>query len=109
MLTVDKYFDKPTVRNESLELLQQSFHKASPGGSEQLDIEDQDATVYQYVRGYWLTRFLEETQPGLLKDLLSQGFDQKGLEGKIVVACRKSPAAFWDEIDGLILSHFTTI
>jgi hypothetical protein len=109
MLTVDRYFDKPMARQETLGSLQNASRKVRPGGSEQLDIEDQDATIYQYVRGYWLTRFLEETQPGLLKGLLSQGLDQKQLEGKIVVACGKSPAAFWDEIDGLILSHFTTI
>jgi hypothetical protein len=106
MLTVDKYFDKPTVRHESLELLQHSSRKASPAGTQQLDIEDQDATVYQYVRGYWLTRYLEETQPGLLKGLLSQGLDRKDLEGEVIAACGKSPEAFGNEIDGLILSHF---
>jgi hypothetical protein len=45
MLTVHRYFDKPTVRHESLELLQHSSRKASPAGTQQLDIEDQDATV----------------------------------------------------------------
>ncbi|MEJ2353715.1 MAG: hypothetical protein P8Y03_28375, partial [Anaerolineales bacterium] len=107
MLTVDRYFDKPMVRQETLGSLQHASRKASPRGIEQLDIKDYDATVFQYVRGYWLTRYLEETQPGLLKGLLSQGLDQNQLVDKIVVACGKEPEAFWDEIDGLILSRFT--
>lgn len=62
--------------------------------------------VYLYARGYWLTRYVEETQPGLLKDLLSRRRGHTELESEIAAAYRQECEAFWREIDGTLVAHF---
>ena len=106
MLTVDRYFEKPMVRNEAVEVIEHWSHKTSSRGAEALRVSDQDATVYQYVRGYWLTRYIEETQPGLLSGLLSQPHRHNELENKIAKAYGRVQEEFWSEIDSILVSHF---
>lgn len=106
MVTVDRFFERATVRHETLEALERSSPETSTGGREKLPVGDQDALVYQYVRGYWLTRYLEETRPGLLKGLLSRRYSRDELEGEVATAYGKEREEFWDEIDREIVSHF---
>ncbi len=106
MVMVDRFFDKPTVLSETIEVLERWSGKRSPGGRQKLRVGDDDALVYLYVRGYWLTRYIEETQSELLRDLLSLRFPHKELEGKIAAAFGKELEEFWDEINGTLVSHF---
>jgi hypothetical protein len=106
MVMVDRFFDKPTVLSETIEVLGRWSGKRSPGGRQKLRVGDEDALVYLYVRGYWLTRYIEETQSELLRDLLSLRFPHKELEGKIAAAFGKELEEFWDEINGTLVSHF---
>jgi len=106
MLMVDKFFERPTVQHKTLALLEHSPEKHGPGGRQKLRIEDEEALVRLYTRAYWLTRYIEETQPGLLKDLLSQPSSQVELESRIAAAYEKGLAQFWGEIDGCLLSYF---
>jgi len=106
MVMVDRFFDKPTVLSETIEVLERWSGKHSPGGRQKLRVGDEDALVYVYVRGYWLTRYIEETQAEALKDLLSQRHPHKALEGKIAAAYGKELGEFWDEINGTLISHF---
>jgi len=59
-----------------------------------------------HVHGYWLTRYIEETRPGLLKDVLSQRTQRKELEGKIATADGKELGVFWEEMDRELVAHF---
>jgi hypothetical protein len=59
-----------------------------------------------YVRGYWLTRYLDETQPGLLKDFLSKRYQYDEFEREIATAAGKGLEGFWGEIDEVLVSHF---
>jgi hypothetical protein len=106
VLMVDKFFEEVTVRYETIEVLERSPDKYNPGGRQKLRVEEEDALVNVYVRGYWLTRYIEETQPGLLKDLLSRRYQHDELEGKIATAYGKRLAGFWREIDEVLVSHF---
>lgn len=106
MVMVDKYFEEPTVRRDTLEVLEQSSDNHSPGGKRMPRIGDENGLVYMYVHGYWLTRYLEETQPDLLKDLLSRRYRHDELHNKIAAAYRDAPEKFWRKIDGLLVSHF---
>jgi hypothetical protein len=106
MVTVDRFAGRHTVRPDTLEPIERWSERAGPGGIEELCLEDPDAVVYLYVRGYWLTRYVEETRPGLLKGLLARSLHSEVLENEIAVAYGKGREEFWSGIDGVLGAHF---
>jgi len=86
MVMVDKFFEEPTVQYETLKVLEHSSDKHTFGRRQKLRVGDGNALVYLYARGYWLTRYIEETLPGLLKDLLSRRCQHNELQDKIATA-----------------------
>ena len=106
MVMVDMVFERPTVQPETLAVLKRSPDRHASGGRQKLRVEDEAALVYLYAHSYWLTRYIEETRPGLLKDSLSRRCPRDELESKIAAAYEKRPEAFWDEIDGVLASYF---
>jgi hypothetical protein len=108
MLTVDRYCARPTVRVETLETLARWAQRKQVGESEQLNLADPESVVHLYARGHWLTRYLEETRPGLLKGLLRRRRDHTELESEIAAAYGQEREVFWREIDGALVAHFKT-
>jgi hypothetical protein len=106
MVTVDRYAGQPTVKSETLEAITRSAQSPSPGRYRKLQAGDRDALVYHAARGYWLTRYVEDTQPELLRDLLSQRYRHRELEEKVAAAYGMGYDEFWRTIDGLLVSHF---
>lgn len=107
MVTVDKFTGKPTVKPETVQALAQPPRDTSPGRYRQLRGEAMDDLVfYHCVRGYWLTRYLENTQPDLLRDLLQKKLGHGALESKVAAAYGMEPGEFWKRIDDIIVSHF---
>jgi hypothetical protein len=106
MVTVDKFVGKPTVQYRTLQVLARAPGKHSPGGRQKLRVGEEEALVELYARGYWLTRYVEETRPGLLKTLLSQRRRPDDLESGIAAAYGKSLGEFWDGIDRETVSYF---
>ena len=106
MSMVDKLAHKPTVKDETLSYLTQLPDKKDPGSYRKTRIKNKDALVYQTVRGYWLTRYLEDTQPELLRSILAQRFSHKVIEERVATALGMSPEKFWETIDGVLVSYF---
>ena len=106
MVSVDKYAGKPTVKSESLDMLANGTPDSSSRSYHAGRITDQDGLVYEVVRGYWLTRYLEDTQPQLLLELLKKQHKPNMLENKIADAYSMETNTFWQEINGMIVSHF---
>lgn len=106
MVSVDKFAGKPTVKGETLDMLAKAPPNINPGGYRQARITDQDALLYNYARGYWLTRYIEETQPALMLDLLQQRYNHNILEKKVTDAYGMDAGTFWLEINGMIGAHF---
>ncbi len=104
MIMVDKFFKKTTVQKNTLEILQKS--SGSYSGYDGYRFKDKDALVYLYARGYWLTRYIEETQPELLKDLLTKRYRKSELEENIAKVYGKKKNEFWNEIDLILVSYF---
>ena len=69
---------------------------------EKMDPKD---LIYHTTRGYWITRFLAETNPDLLPDLLKhrQG---RALDRTIERALGLSHGALWRQIDEIVFDHF---
>ena len=106
MVSVDKYAGKPTLIPQTLDLLTNGTPDSSTDSYRGGRISDQDGLVYQVVRGYWLTRYLEDTQPELLLDFLKQRYKHNMLEYKVAGAYNMQVEEFWHEINGMIVSHF---
>ena len=106
MVTVDRYAGRATVKPETIEALDRSSQSTSPGRYRKLRAGDRDALVYHCVRGYWLTRYIEDTQPELLHDLLSQRYRHRELEHKVATAYGMGYEEFWRSIDGVLVSRF---
>jgi len=110
MVTVDKFAGKPTVKPESIQALAQPPQDTSPGRYRQLRRKAMDDLVfYHCVRGYWLTRYLEDTRPDLLQDLLRQKHSHGVLERKMAAAYGMELSKFWKSIDDIVVSHFKEI
>ncbi len=102
MLAVDRYAGRPTVRPETLAALV----RAADVSAKEMSVDDPEALVYLYVQGYWLTRYLEETRPGLLQELLAQPCEACVWDERVAQALGEAPQTFWDRIDGAIAAHF---
>lgn len=106
MLAVDRYAGRPTVRPETLAVVEHRAGSTSFKRRERIRVRDEDATVYQYVRGYWLARYLEETRAGLLKRLLARPRRRGKLEREIAAAYGQEAEAFWGAVECMAVSHF---
>jgi hypothetical protein len=105
-LAMEIYLGRPIVRGETLEMLSlipESFSTKR----EKLRVSEPDALIAQYARGYWLTRYLDETRPDLLKELLSTRLKPGDLEAKIASAYGKDWMAFCQGIHSELKSYFS--
>jgi hypothetical protein len=106
MLTVDRFAGKPTVQPETVHVLKSASQGLASQGYRKVLRSDADTMVYQVVRGYWLTRYIEDTQPDLLRSLVQQRQPQKVLEGKVAAAYEMEMEGFWSGIDSIVASRF---
>jgi len=102
-LAMEHYLRRRIVREDTLDCLRRSSFekenaiKAQPQG-----------LIPIYARGYWLTRYIEETRNDVLKDILSRRFRRQDLEVKIASTYGKDRRAFWSEIYGDVWAYFTS-
>ncbi len=108
MVVVDKFLGTSTVKENTLQTLQHSRNKQSPGKYQSVSMKDQDSLVYHTVRGYWITRYLLDTRPDLLKSLLKQRQSHEALEIKIASSYDMDRGEFWKAIDGMLAARFLT-
>ena len=103
MVAVDRYFERPTVLPETLDML---AGQPQAEGQPRIDPRDPEAMIRLYARGYWLTRYLDELQPELLTDLLRQPLTNDALEARIAAAWQEPPETFWADIDRRVVERF---
>ncbi|MBU1877883.1 MAG: hypothetical protein KJ734_02930, partial [Chloroflexi bacterium] len=106
MVTVDRFAGEPTVQHATLETLRRASPQG-PGRYRQVRADDGDALVYHVVRGYWLTRYVLDTRPGLILELLEQRQRHRELEDRLAAAYEMGYDEFWQRIDGLLVAHLT--
>jgi hypothetical protein len=106
MVTVDRYAGEPTVQGGTLETLSCSSAQPGAGRTRRLEARDPATLVYQCVRGYWITRMLDETQPDLLRSLLVERTTAQALESQLAAGLGLGQGAFWDRIDPVVVAYF---
>lgn len=106
MVTVDRYAGRPTVRSETLEALADRADNARPPEGFGRSASDPDTLFYLAVRGYWITRYLADTRPDLLRDQLAGPQTHDALETALASGMGLGLDAFWREINGMVVSHY---
>jgi len=104
MVTVDRYFGFTTVNSGTLETLQalpDLMHIKSS------DVHTPDRIAALYGQSYWLTRYLEDTRPGLLKSLLGEMKSVRDFQHEVETAVGVDKDTFWQELRGEISEHYT--
>jgi hypothetical protein len=105
MVTVDAYFGRQTIQSETIMSLNHQRRRAMLS-YRNLYTTGKEDLVHGYVRGYWITRFLMDTNPGVLREVMKKKKSHRAIQKKIASALGISRRAFWGEIDGLVFSHF---
>jgi hypothetical protein len=105
-VTVDQLAGRPSLQPATLDSLGNAAYGHRAEDYRRLRAGDLEGLLYHVVRGYWLTRYLDEAQPALLRRLLARRYPRGALEAEVAAALDLAPAAFWDEIDGLVVRHF---
>lgn len=106
MVTVDRFFGKATVRDDTLEALGLQGALERPQKIVRLNPADKPAVVRHYARGYWIARLIAETDLQAMRELVLVRRSRKELENRIAAILGTSPAALWREADRLVVSHF---
>jgi hypothetical protein len=109
MVAVDKYTGKPTVREDTLNRLHVGKEVAKFEKSNPLELSDYDATVTLYVLGYWLVRYLAETDIEFLRILLKSTHSPSELEAVIAKNMEISPDSFWPEVIPILVHYFDSL
>ncbi len=63
---------------------------------------DQEGLIYLAVRGYWVTRYLVDTRPALLRKHLARRLPHDVLESTLAAEL----GVDWSRIDGVVVSRF---
>ena len=106
MVAVDRYCRKATVQQRTLEALADPVQASDRRSHRKARMGEHDRLVYHCVRGYWLTRYVEDMEPGLIASCLAQGLAARQLEKAVMAACGPEAHDFSSEIDRLLVSHF---
>ena len=102
---VDHLAGYPTIRADTLDLLSRRIKGTKPPGYRQLRVKDREAVVYEYARGYWLVRLLDEQFPDVLARCFDSSSDRERL-GMMSSALGLPQGGFWPGLNHLLLDTF---
>lgn len=105
-LAMEYFLERRIVRGETLQIpgLIPAAQIGKPAG--RLRVDDPQALIAQYALGYWVTRYIDETQPELLKGVLRTRLEHTTLEERVASAYGKDLDSFWKDINCELISWF---
>lgn len=106
MVTVDRCLGKITVRPDSLDLLGEPIQPHTPKDRINMQAQSREEIILLYIRGYWLTRFLADTQAELLNKALTTSMSASSLEETTAAALGIPPDLFWQKVEPLLVNHY---
>jgi len=105
-VTVDRFLERQTIHEKTLELIRGVLPKGAPPTYRELSRTSGKTFAYHVVRGYWLVRYLEEKCPGFLRRMFSLRRDSRVIEREMAMELGMEPESFWSEIDEVVVGHF---
>ncbi len=105
MVTAERFAAKPMVRHDSLALIWQSMEIKGSLSKQAAQSGGQERVLAIYARGYWRTRYLEETRPGLLRELLAQP-RPNDWDKAVATAYNINRDQFWSILDDAVATYF---
>lgn len=109
MVAVDRLVGKPTVLPESIERLRVNDETAPAdwkASVEEFEAQEYDALIGIYVRGYWVTRYLDETHPEILREILEQRQTEEELEAKLAAALDATADSLWSNLHAGVVEYY---
>ena len=106
MITVDHFNGAPTVRLDSLEILARGQTGGDSARYQDVDADNHEALLYHAVRGYWLTRLLDERHPATLRRLLAEPHNRRVVSKLLAEAVGCETQRVWQEIDGIVVNEY---
>lgn len=107
MVSVDRCLEKQTVLEETLELLESAQDDAQPAERLDMTAQSRQQIILLYVRGYWLTRYLQERHADTIRELLSDQLTASDIEARIADSLNLSQDQFWQEADALLVQQYS--
>lgn len=105
-VSVDRFMGKPTILDESLDLLERIQPKGRPPSNRAMARLHAETLAYHAVRGYWIVRLLEDRHPGFVRSLLAARQSSREIERQVAQRLGLSPAGLWRAIDAEVIEHF---
>ena len=108
MVAVDRLQGRPTVRPETLSHLTRTNHRQRPDNYRSLHQVDPAVYVQLYAEGYWVTRYLDETHPQALAELLAQRRRPEEFDATLaeVLALPKPAGDLWQTLKPVVVAHY---
>ena len=105
-VSVDRFMGKPTIRDDSLGLLQRIQPKTAPPAYRSMMRFQAETLAYHAVRGYWIVRYLEQAHPRFVRSLLAARQSQATIERRVAEQLGLQPSSLWQEVDDRLVAHF---
>jgi hypothetical protein len=102
MRAMEHYIGRSVVREDTLRYLDAAVIEPI----DQLRLGGVDGWVPLYSRGYWLTRYIEESNPDLLLDLLSRRHTDAELENALSTAYGIETGSLWSILEDRARHYF---
>jgi hypothetical protein len=109
MVTVDRFAGRPTVKAETLAALASGSEGTGPQEKARALSADAEALVYLAVRGYWITRYLAEVEPELLRGQLARPQSHEALAAALAAGLGIGAGDLRGQIDRLVAAHFSAV
>jgi hypothetical protein len=105
-VSVDQFMGRPTIREDSLNLLGRIRPKGPPPSYRALSDLQGEVLAYHAVRGYWIVRLIEEAHPGFLRSLLAERCPPGAIERQVGERLGLRVGNLWQQIDDMVVKHF---
>ena len=107
MVATDAFLGQPTVRPETLSEIAGTLAVMQQMDAQVLNLDDPEATVRLYLRAYWITRYLDEAHPDVLRKLLSQRLPTYGYEDQLATDLGVETDQLWQSLSSQLAAHFS--
>lgn len=107
MVSVDRCLEKQTVLDKTLDLLEAAAGYGQPDERLDMAAQSREQIILLYVRGYWLTRYLQETHSDLVCEMLTDQIAPGEIEARIADGLNLAQDRFWQEADALLIKQYS--